>query len=314
MIEWGEIPMPSPKEGEVLVKVLAVAANPVDTYIRSGKYPLPDGAQFPFVIGKDMVGVVTELGRGATHFKKGQKVWSNSLGKHGVQGSFAEYVSVGEKWLFPAPDNVDDLDIAAVAQAGATAAYGLVRVAALKAGETIVVNGGGGNVGSAVIQLAAARGARVIATTSGEEKIKWCKSSGAESVIDYRNGNVQQAICAIAPQGVDVFWDTSRTPDFDLSVSVMAEKGRIILMAGADARPAFPVGPFYRKSCSLKGFSLVYASADELQQCADIVNLALQTKQLKSKIAKVLPLSGAAQAHAILEAKPEVWGKVLLTC
>lgn len=312
-IQWGELPTPTPKDNEVLVKVSAVAVNPVDTYIRAGKFPLAKPLSMPYIIGSDMVGTVSKTGKNATQFKAGEKVWSNSLGRDGRQGSFAEYVIVDKDLLYPAPADVDDKILVSFLQAGATASLGLVREAMLKTSDIIFVNGGGGNIGSAVIQLAKERGAKVITSSSSKEKLEWCKSIGADLVLDYKTDNMEEKIKKFAPEGVNVFWDTSRTPNFDLAVPLLAKKGRIILMAGAEAHPPFPVGPFYRKECSMRGFNLNLASPQELLQCADIINVSLLNNKIQSKIAQVMPLSDAAEAHKMIESKPEVWGKIVLT-
>lgn len=311
VIEWGDLPIPEITDNEVLVKVSAVAVNPVDTYIRSGKYH--QNIPLPFIIGRDMVGVVEKVGSKVMDFKLGQRVWSNSLGAYGRQGSFAEYVVVDHDFLYHAPEEVDDKLIVSVLHSGATAALGLIREAMLKSTDMIFINGGGGNIAAAVIQLAKGRGAYVITSTSGKEKVDWCKAIGADIVLDYKEDDLIARMKEIAPDGVNVFWDTSRHPNFDVAVSLLAMKGQIILMAGSGSKPEFPVGPFYNKECSMKGFSLLSANAKELKQCADIINLCLERKQLKSKIAYVMPLSEAAKAHAMMEAPDEVWGKIVLT-
>ncbi len=312
-IEWGDLPIPAINPNEVLVKVSAVAVNLVDTYVRAGKYPLKAPLPLPYIIGSDMVGVVEKVGKSVTKFKVGQRVWTNSAGFQGRQGCFAEYAAIEQNLLYPAPAHVDDTSLVASLQAGATACLGLIHAAFLKATDVIFVNGGGGNVGSAVIQIAKARGATVFTSTSGTEKIEWCKSLGADLVVDYKKDHIEQCVRALSPAGVDVFWDTSRQPNFDLSVGLLAEKGRIVLMAGADARPPFPVGLFYRKQCSMKGIVLKDATERELEQCAELINACLEQKVLKSKIAKVMPLSLAAKAHSMLETKADLWGKIVLT-
>lgn len=312
-IEIGDLPVPEIKDNEVLVKVSAVAVNPVDTYIRSGKYQLTPSIPLPYIIGLDLAGVVSKAGKKVQAFKPGQRVWCNSLGIHGRQGSFAEFAAIPEELLYPIPDNVNDSDMVSVAQPAATACIGLIRVAMLKATEVIFVNGGAGSVGSAIIQLAVARGARVIASTSGKEKTEWCKSLGADLVLDYKKNDYAKSIKSIAPQGVDVFWDTSTHPDFEVSVPLLAPKGRIIVMAGAEAHPTLPVGPFYRKECSLKGFSMFNSTAQELRGCAEIIDRCLLEKKLKGKIAHVMKLDEASKAQALLESDPDLWGKIVLT-
>lgn len=312
VIEYGDLPTPDIKDDEALVKVSAVAVNPVDTYIRSGKYLLNPPLPNPYIIGLDFVGVISKVGKKVKNFKLGQRVWCNSMGLDGRQGSFSEFVAVDQEHLYPAPDNANDLQIVSVINSGAAACIGLIRIALLRASEIIFVNGGAGNVGSAVIQLAVARGARVIASTSGAEKIQWCKSLGAELVLDYKKDDFAKAVNSFSSHGVDVFWDTSRNPNFEVSVPLLAPKGRIVLMSGSDAHPSFPVGMFYNKECTLKGFSMLHSTALELRGCAEIINLCLIENKLKSKISHEMKLEDASKAHAFLESMPDLWGKIVL--
>lgn len=313
VIEWGTLPSPEPKGKEVLVRVTAVAANPVDTYIRSGNFPLKHPLPVPFVIGSDMVGIVEKMGPDARGFAVGDKVWTSSAGINSLQGAFSELVAIDSAYLYHAPKKIDDLALVSVIQSATTACLGLLRVAELKSSDVLFVNGAGGNVGSAIIQIAKARGCRVIAATSGQEKIDWCKKLRADLVLDYKKNDFEQKVKAFAPDGVTIFWDTSRHPDFHVSVPLMAHRGRIILMAGADAHPELPVGQFYRKELRLEGFSLGYATALELRQCADLINASLDMGLLQSKIFEVMPMSQAAKAHTIMETTPEMWGKIVLT-
>src|SRR4026207_2552747 len=118
-IVYGDLPTPQPGPSECLVKVSAVAVNPIDTYIRSGmvKMDLPS----PFIVGCDLAGTVVEVGAGVKGFKKGDRVWGSNQGLFGRQGTFAEYAAVDEKWLYPAPANVSDEQAAAIALVGITA-------------------------------------------------------------------------------------------------------------------------------------------------------------------------------------------------
>lgn len=312
VIEYGDLPVPEIKDNEVLVKVSAVAVNPVDTYIRSGKYLLDPPIPNPYIIGLDMVGVISKVGNKVKSFKPGQRVWSNCLGIGGRQGSFAEFAAIEEELVYPSPEKIGDLEIVSVINSAATACIGLIRVALLRASEVIFVNGGAGGVGSSVIQLATARGARVIASTTGVDKINWCKSLGAELVIDYKKDDFAKAVKSFAPQGVDVFWDTSKEPNFEVSVPLLAQKGRIVLMAGSDAHPSFPVGAFYNKECTLRGLSILHSTVLELRGSAEIINRCLMENKLKGKIAHEMKLADASKAQTLLESKSDLWGKVVL--
>jgi len=298
-IKYGDLPQPTATGAQVLVKVGAVAVNPIDTYLRSGAnyWELPK----PFIIGCDLAGTVAEVGPQAKRFKVGDRVWGTNQGLMGRQGTFAEYAAVDEAWLYPTPTNIEDEDAAACALVGITAHLGLVREGNLQAGQTIFVNGGTGGVGSMVVQMAKILGARVIATAGSAEKVAALAQLGADAAVNYKTDDIAAAVKAFAPSGVNLYWETVREPDFDRIVSYISERGRIILMAGRDARPPFPVGPFYVKGCSLHGFVMFKASADELRASADDMNGWFAAGKLKANISRVLPLSEAAKAHKLQE-------------
>ena len=190
---------------------------------------------------------------------------------------------------------------AACALVGVTAHLGLFREARIQAGETVFVHGGTGGVGSMVLQMAKAAGARVIATAGSEEKAARCQELGADVVINYRAEDEQQALLEAAPGGVNIYWETLREPNFDHIVAALAERGRVVLMAGRDARPEFPVGPFYVKECSLHGIVMFKASPAELRACADDINRWLAEGALVGQVSQTLPLSQAAAAHRLQE-------------
>jgi NADPH2:quinone reductase len=207
---------------------------------------------------------------------------------------------------------VDDKEAVAFVHSGLTACLGLRR-AELRAGETLFLNGGSGNVGSAVLQLARARGARVLATAGSAEGLAWCQALGAERVVNYRTGDVDREIAEFAPGGVDAYWDTSGQPDFDLAVARLARRGRVIVMAGLTAQLPFPVGPFYVKDCALHGFAVTNSTEVELQVAADEINQWLAQGKVKVRIDRVLPLSEAAQAHRLVGDHAPLAGKIVLT-
>ncbi len=300
VIQYGDLPDPSTPVGSQLrIRVRAVAVNPIDTYVRSGLVPMD--LPKPFVVGCDFAGVVEATGPAVTQFKSGDRVWGSNQGLLGRQGTFAEVINVDEAWAYPTPDRVTDDQAAAGALVGITAHLGLVREAGLRAGETIFIQGGSGGVGSTVIQIARALGARVLCSAGTEAKAAACQELGAEAVILYRTQNVQAELKRLAPAGVNVWWETTREPDFDLAVSSLAARGRMILMAGREARPAFPVGPFYVKGCSLKGFVMFAAPPEEQRAAAQDLNRWLTTGQFRPRIDRVLPLSETAAAHRLQE-------------
>lgn len=298
-IIYGDLPDPSVHGAEVLVRTGAVAVNPVDTYIRNGAnyWELP----MPFVVGSDVAGTVTAVGPDATRFQVGDRVWGTNQGFMGRQGTFAELSVIDECWLYPTPDDVTDEAAAACALVGVTAHLGLFRDARLQAGESIFVHGGTGGVGSMVVQMAKAAGARVITTGGSDAKCARCLELGAEIAVNYKTQDVSDAVKNFAPDGVNVVWETLREPDFETLVSYLAERGRMVLMAGRDARPPFPVGPFYVKGCSLHGFVMFKASPEELRSCSEDINRWLSEGKLQPQIGQTLPLSEAATAHRLQE-------------
>lgn len=314
-IEVGELPTPEPKGGQVRVRIQAASVNPVDTYIRSGAVEMP--LPFPFVVGCDLAGTVDAVGPNVTGFREGDRVWCTNQGLMGKQGTCAEYAVVDAPWLFPLPDGVSPTAAAACALVGVTAHLGLFREARLRANDVILIIGGTGGVGSMVVQMAKAAGAVVIATGGSDEKVQLCRDLGADLAINYRTEDLGKAVKEFAPSGVNVLWETRREPDFDLATDLMAERGRMVLMAGRDARPAFPVGPFYVKGCSLHGFVMFKASAEEMRMAADDINIWLADGRLQPRIDRVMTLDQAAEAHrlqeqATLHNAVELKGKIVI--
>lgn len=299
VITVGDLPTPKPTRRQCLIKVAAVDVNPIDVYVRSGAVPAK--LSFPFILGRDLAGTVVEAGAGVKGFKVGDRVWVTSQGFEGRQGTFSEFAAVDHRWLYPIPEGISDEDIVALSLTGVTAQLGLVRNAGLKAGETLFVNGGSGGVGACVVQMAKILGARVIATAGTDQKVAACRDLGADLAINYKTEDVPAAVKALAPEGVNVWWETLREPDFDRSVALLATRGRMVLMAGREARPPFPVGPFYVKDCSLHGFAIFNANAREQRAAANAINRWVVEGKLRARIDRVLPLDQAAEAHRLQE-------------
>ncbi len=299
VITYGDLPAPKPTRRQCLIKVAAVDVNPIDVYIRSGA--IPAKLSFPFILGRDLAGTVVEAGAGVKGFKVGDRVWATNQGTDGRTGTFAEFAAVDHRWLHPVPEGISDEDIVALSLVGVTAQLGLARSANLKAGEILFVNGGTGGVGSCVVQMAKILGARVIATASSDQKVAACRDLGADLAINYKTQDVAAAIKEFAPEGVNVWWETLREPDFDRAIALLTLRGRMIVMAGRDARPSFPVGPFYVKDCSLHGFAMFNASAREQRAAANALNRWVAEGKLRARIDRVLPLSQAAEAHRLQE-------------
>src|SRR5262245_50889651 len=256
----------------------------------------------PYIPGCDLAGVVEAVGQDAGRFQLTNRVWGSNQGLMGRQGTLAEYACVSEDWLYPTPANVSDEQAAAAALTGITAHLGVFGRAHLRTGETVFVNGGTGGVGSMVVQMARAVHARVIATVGSAEKAAKCREWGTDLVLNYKTDNVDQGILDFTKgQGVDVWFETQREPDLERVVKLVRQRGRIVLIAGRQARPTFPVGPFYVKDLSLFGFAMFNATADEQRAAADDINRWMSEGKLKANVDRVVPLSETAVAHRLQE-------------
>jgi NADPH:quinone reductase len=296
-IVFGDLPKPKLGDRQVLVRVKAVAVNPVDTYVRAGKYAM--NLPMPFIVGCDLAGVVESLGPGATKFRKGDRVWGSNQGLLGRQGTFAEYAAVDECWLYPTPEEVSDEEAAAVALVGITAHLGLFRDAALKSGEAVFVGGGTGGVGSCVVQMARAAGARVLATAGSNDRVEVCRRLGASAAVNYKRSAVDLALTDFGP--IDVWFETRRQQDLDQAIDHLALRGRIVVIASDDVQPKFPLGPFYRKDGRLLGFAMFNAPAEEQRKAAAEINRWMARGRLRPRIDRVMKLSETAAAHRLQE-------------
>ncbi len=299
VIQYGDLPEPKPTRTQCLVKVAAVDVNPIDIYIRSGM--IPAKLTFPWILGRDLAGTIMETGPGVKRFKVGDRVWASGQGADGRPGTFAELVAVDERWLYFTPQSVSDEEAVAASLVGITAHVGLVRTAKLKTGEILFVNGGSGGVGSSVLQIAKILGAKVIATAGTDAKVEICTNLGADLAINYKTQDVGAAVKEFAPEGVNVWWETTREPNLERTIPLLSLRGRMIVMAGRDARPPFPVGPFYVKDCSLLGFAMFNANPREQRAAAEDINLWLSDGKLKARIDRVMPLSQTVEAHRLQE-------------
>jgi NADPH2:quinone reductase len=317
VIRHGDLPTPTPQAGEVLVRIAASALNPIDLYVRSGNVPMP--LPKPFIPGCDLAGTVEAVGPGATRFQPGDRVWGSNQGLLGRQGTLAEYAAVHEDWLYPTPANVSDVPAAAVALVGITAHLGLFGNARLQGGETVFVNGGTGGVGSMVVQMTKAVGGRVITTVGSAEKAEQCCAWGADCVLNYKTDDVPAKVreCT-GGKGVNVWYETQREPDFLRTVGLMAPRGRIVIIAGRQAQPAFPVGPFYVKGLALYGFAMFNATPAEQRRAAEDIDKWLAEGKLRPPVGRTFPLGEAAAAHRLLEENTlhkagTLTGKVVVT-
>jgi NADPH:quinone reductase len=312
-ITYGDLPKPKPTGAQVLVQVKAVSVNPIDTYVRSGMIPMD--LPKPFILGCDLAGVVDAVGPDVARLKVGDRVWGSNQGLLGRQGTFAQFAAVEEQWLYPLPEEVSFEDAAAIALVGITAHLGLFRDAQLKMGEKVFVHGGSGGVGSCVVQMAKTIGAKVMTTGGNEDKVQICRKLGANVVVNYRTGNLEDALTRFGD--VDVWWENLREPNLERAINHLAQRGRIIVMAGRDAKPSFPVGPFYTRDARMFGFAMFNSPAEEQRKAAAEINRWLARGKLRPQIDRVMKLSETAEAHKLQETstvqkKGGLAGKIVL--
>jgi NADPH:quinone reductase-like Zn-dependent oxidoreductase len=293
----GTLPTPASGPTDALVAVEAAAVNQVDTYVRSGRWPT--SLPLPFVVGRDLVGTVVQ-GDAAGKFAPSDRVWCNSLGIDGRQGPTAEYAVVPVDRLYRLPVRCDPVDAVASLHPAATAFLGLHRRARLRAGDTVLVGGGAGSVGRCVIQLAAVAGARVIATSSADD-LETCRQLGADVALDYHDPGLADNVMQAAPEGVDLYWDTSGHVALVSVATLVKPGGRILVTAGRDAQPPTPLWPLYTRDLSVVGFVISRATAGELADAADAINTHLADQDFGIAVADVVPLEQTAQAHKRVE-------------
>lgn len=315
-IHVGELPRPVPGPGQALVKVHAVSLNPIDLYIRSGAVAMP--MAFPYVIGCDLAGTVESVGPGVNSLKPGDRVWGSNQGLMGRPGVASEFAAVDACWLYPTPRNLSDQEAAAIALTGITAHLGLFRNGRLKPGETVYVPGGSGGVGSMVVQMAKAAGARVATSAGSPEKLDLCRKLGADLTLNYKSDDIPAGLRAFSTEGIDVWFETQREPNLEVAIPLLRRRGRMILIAGRTAKPALPLGSFYPRDCSLHGFAMFNAYDDEQRLCAEEINRWASEGKIRPLVGRVFPLAEAAEAERFLDQNTAggagtLSGKVVIT-
>jgi NADPH:quinone reductase-like Zn-dependent oxidoreductase len=227
VLKVGTLPVPEPGADEVLINIRYTSVNPVDWKIRKGylKDFLPH--EFPIIPGWDAAGVVTAVGRSATRFKVGDEVYAYTRLPVVKQGTYAEYIALPEAAVALKPTSITLAAAAGIPLVGLTAWQALFDVAALKRGDTVLITGGAGGVGSLAIQFAKAVGARVITTASAANHA-YLRGLGADVAIDYTATDVVAAVKAAAPQGVDVAFDCVGGKALDQAFQLVKSGGWLV--------------------------------------------------------------------------------------
>jgi NADPH2:quinone reductase len=302
-----DVPEPTPKAGEAIVKVDAAGLNYIDVYFRAGQYK----AELPLTLGLEAGGTVTAVGQGVSEVKVGDKVAYT-----GVAGAYAEYAAVPAPRLFVLPSGVSTRQGAALMLQGMTAHYLACTTYPLKPGDTCLVHAAAGGVGLLLCQMAKMRGARVIGTVSTEDKAKLARDAGCDDVILYTQQDFEAEVTRLTGgKKLQVVYDSVGKTTFDKSLNCLALRGMIALYGQSSG----PIGPFDPQALNAKGSlfltrpSLFHytATRDELLQRAGEVSGWVRDGKLKLRIGAEFPLKDAAEAHRALEGR-KTTGKVLL--
>jgi len=302
-----DLPIPTPKPNEAIVKLAASGVNFIDVYFREGRYP----AQLPFVDGQEGAGTVTEVGAEVKSFKPGDHVaYSNVL------GSYAEYAAVPADKLVKVPAGLDDQQAAAAMLQGMTAHYLVYSTYPLKKGETTLIHAAAGGVGLLLVQMAKNIGARVIGTAGSEEKARLAKDAGADEMIVYTKQDFEAETKRLTGgKGVDVIYDGVGKSSFDQDLNLLRPRGYLVLFGGASgAVPPFdPIKLSQKGSLFLTRPSLMHyvATREELEKRAGDVLGWIAAGKLNLRIEHKYKLADAQQAHRDLEGR-KTTGKLLL--
>ena len=306
---WKELPTPVPRAGEVLVEIKAASLNFPDLLIVQNKYQFKP--PLPFVPGSEFSGIVQELGEGVTHLKPGQRVACLS-----GTGGFGTHAVVPAQACVLLPDGFAMVDAAAFIMTYATSHHALVDRAQLKAGETVLVLGAAGGVGTAAIQIAKACGARVIAAASTDDKCALCRQLGADATVNYQTTDLREALKALtAGTGPDVVYDPVGGDLAEPAFRAIAWRGRYLVVGfAAGPSPALPLNLMLLKGASVVGvFWGDFAKREPQANAAmmhELANWYLQGK-IKPVIDRVLPMANLKTAFALMASR-NVKGKLVL--
>ena len=307
-LQLDDIPSPSPKAGEALVKVDAAGLNYIDVYFRTGMYK----AELPLTIGMEAGGTVTAVGANVSEVKVGDKVAYT-----GVAGAYAEQAVVPSSKLVVLPAGVSTKQGAAAMLQGITAHYLATSTYPLKRGDTCLVHAAAGGVGLLLCQIAKLRGARVIGTVSTDEKATLAREAGADETIIYTQQDFEAEVKRMtAGKGVQVVYDAVGKTTWDKSLNSLAPRGLIALYGQSSG----PIGQIDPQIFNAKGSLFMTrpslghytATREELLQRAGEVLGWVRDGKLKLRMEFEFPLKDAAEAHRALEGR-KTTGKVLLT-
>ena len=286
-----ETPDPTPGPGQVVVAAKAVGVNPVDTYIRAGRY----GARpFPYTPGMDCAGVVNAVGQGVKKVKVGDRVYTAGT----VSGAYAERVLAAETQVFKLPDNVTFPQGAALGVPYGTAHRALFGRAMAQPGETVLVHGASGGVGLAAVQFARAAGLTVLGTAGSPEGRALVLKEGAHHVFDHATSAdyAEQITAHTGGRGVDLILEMLANVNLERDLNLLAKRGRVVVIGSRGRIEIDPRLTMSRESTIL-GMTLMNATTDELASIHSAIHAGLENSTLRPVIDVEMPLADAPRAH-----------------
>jgi NADPH:quinone reductase-like Zn-dependent oxidoreductase len=293
-----ELPVPEPEANEVLIALHTAGVGSWDADIRAGWYP--DGEpRFPLVLGTDGSGTVALLGSNVDRFRPEDRVYSYSFANP-KGGFYAEYVAVAANKVAPIPNTLDLKHAGAVPTTGLTALQGIDDALEVRRGETVVIHGASGGVGTLAVQFAKLRGAQVFATASGQDGVELVRRLGADDAVDGRHADVAASIRRFAPQGVDAILATVGGDALERTMDTLKSGGRLAYPNGIEPEPK-----------RRPGISIIsYDAVSDVREF-EALNRAVDEAKLQVPIAAEYQLAEAAKAHERLAAG-HVVGKIVL--
>jgi NADPH2:quinone reductase len=300
-----EVPTLPPGSGQVLVRIHAGGVNPVETYIRAGTYArLPE---LPYTPGNDGAGVIAQVGPDVSEFKPGDRVYTAGS----VSGTYAEFALCKVEQVHHLPQNVSFAQGAAMGTPYATAYRGLFQRAEARPGETVLVHGASGGVGTAAVQLARARGLRVFGTAGSNEGRKLALEQGAHEVFDHRAADhFEQIMNATGGRGVDVIVELLANVNLGKDLAILAKGGRVAII-GSRGRVEIDPRDTMQRDADIRGMILPNTPPPELASIHAALVDGLENGTLRPVIGKEFPLAEAPQAHRAVMASGAM-GKIVL--
>lgn len=300
-----DVPKPAVGPGQVLVRVKAAGVNPVDTYIRSGKYA--DRPALPYTPGTDGAGVVEEAGPGVSAVKPGDRVYTART----LSGTYAEYALALESQVHGLPDRVSFAQGAGVYVPYATAIRALTQLARAQPGETVLVHGASGGVGVAAVQVARAAGLQVIGTAGTPRGRELVLQEGAHHALDHTAAGYQEQIVELTRgHGVDVVLEMLANVNLGADLKLLAHRGRVVVIGSKREATIFP-RDLMTRDAAIYGLLLWRISAEDAVIVHATIGAGLENATLRPVVGMEIPLADAPAAHRkVME--PGAYGKIVL--